>query len=455
MEIYFTNVVEDLIVTALLVGVVFAYARDSHGRFGMRVVAAGGIVALVASIAMALAKQNTSLIATGSWNLGIFIASLAVALVALACAIVAAVTRKGKPKGDSGETGKLGGPGEPGGKADVPKLVILFAFTAFMALRIFYMLPDVINYPANFGISAENLVSTDFAFRITGWLLGVVVVVVAGVAVSKAFKALDHRMMGLATGVVIGIICLVQTVSLCQILIARRIIKAGTDLYKTMFAVTTWTSNNALIFTLLILAVFAALAIYVIVLSLRDDEPYANPAEHRKNKAKWRNRRRWAICVLVCIVLATVTVTVVKDYANRGPQLSPSEECEVHDGNVYVSLEQVEDGHLHRFTYETEAGVQLENGKTTDGGVGVRFIVIKKPGSSAYGVGLDACEICGQTGYYERDGQVVCKLCDVVMNINTIGFKGGCNPIPVDYTIADGYIILPTDGLAKYEKTFK
>ena len=41
------------------------------------------------------------------------------------------------------------------------------------------------------------------------------------------------------------------------------------------------------------------------------------------------------------------------------------------------------------------------------------------------------------------------------MNINTIGFKGGCNPIPVEYSISDGYIILPTDALSEYEKTFK
>jgi len=441
MEIYFSNVVEDLIVTALLIGVVFAYARDSQGRFGMRVVTCGIVLGLIASVAMAVAKQNTALIATGSWNMGIFIASLVMAVVALVCAIAAAIAGRGKD--------------ESRGAVKVLKLVVLFSFALFMALRIFYMVPDVINYPANFGISTDNLVSTEFAFRIVGWLAGIVFVIVAGVAVAKAFKALDHRMMGVATGVVIGIICLVQTVSLCQILIARRIIKAGTDLYKTMFAVTTWTSNNTLIFTLIILGVFAALAVYVIVLSLRDKEPYANPAEHRKNRAKWRNRRRWAICVLVCIALSTATITIVKDYANRGPELSPSEECEVHDGNVYVSLEQVEDGHLHRFTYVTEAGVALENGKQTDGGVGVRFIIIKKPGSNAYGVGLDACEICGQTGYYERDGQVVCKLCDVVMNINTIGFKGGCNPIPVDYSVADGYIVLPRDGLAKYEKTFK
>lgn len=446
MEIYFANVVEDLIVTALLVGVVFAYARDSQGRFGTKVVLVGLIVGLVASVVMAMMKQYTALIATGDWNLGIFVVSLVVAIVALVCAIIGLIARKGKGGGQEGSEGGLAG---------VMRLIVLFAFTLFMALRVFYMVPDVINYPANFGISADNLVSTDFAYRIIGYIAGIVLAVVACVAVAKAYKALNHRMMGLATGVVIAIICVVQTVSLVQILIARRIIKAGTDLYSAAFSITTWTSNNTVVFTMLILAVFAALAIYVIVLSLRDAEPYANPAEHRKNKAKWRNRRRWAICVLVCIVISMLTVTVVKDYANRGPELSPSEECEVRDGNVYVSLDQVQDGHLHRFTYTTEAGVELENGKTTQGGVGVRFIIVKKPGSSAYGIGLDACEICGETGYYERDGQVVCKLCDVVMNINTIGFKGGCNPIPVEYSIADGYIVFPTEGLSQYEKTFK
>ena len=443
METYFVNVVEDLILTALLVGVVFAYARDARGRFGVRVVLGGIVVGVVAAIAMAVAKQNTSLIATGTWNMGIFIVSLVVAVVALVCAILNVFARRGS----SAE--------RPSTLSGVLTFIILLAFTLFMALRIFYMLPDVINYPANFGISAENLVSTDFAYRIIGWLGGLALVVVACVATSKAFKALGHRMMGLATGVVIGIICIMQTVSLLQIFIARRIIAAGTGLYKAVFSLTSWTSNNSVVFTLLVLAIFVALCVCVIILSLRDKEPYSNPAQHRKNKAKWRNRRRWAICVLVCIVLSIVTVTALKAHATAGPQLSPSEECEVHDGNVYVALEQVEDGHLHRFTYETEAGIDLGNGKASTGGVGVRFIVIKKPNSSAYGVGLDACDICGETGYFERNGQIVCKLCDVVMNINTIGFKGGCNPKVIDYSIENGYIIVPTSPLIDHEGDFK
>ena len=85
----------------------------------------------------------------------------------------------------------------------------------------------------------------------------------------------------------------------------------------------------------------------------------------------------------------------------------------------------------------------------------IRFIIIKKPNSSSYGIGLDACDICGETGYFERNGQVVCKLCDVVMNINTIGFKGGCNPKVIDYSIKDGQIIVPKSTLLEHESDFK
>ena len=438
MEIYLVNVVQDLLVTALLVGMVFSYARNVHGRFGVRVVVVGLIVSFIASVVMAFMKQNTAHIATGDWNMGIFSVSIAAVLIALVLALIHAFAGKKAKKDPNAQENTL---------SRISGIIVLVAFAAFMALRVFYKLPDVINYPATISSASAEIISSDFIYRFIGYL--------AGIATAKAFKALNRRTIGLATGIVIGIICLVQTVSLLQIFLARRIIKAGTDLYRAVFATTSWMSNNTLLFTLLIVGIVAALAIAIIVLSLRDAEPYNNPAEHRKNKAKWRNRRRWAICLIICLVLSVVTITVVKDYANRGPELSPSEECLIEDGKIYVSFEQVEDGHLHRFTYTTEAGITLENGKETTGGIGVRFIIIKKPGSSAYGIGLDACEICGQTGYYERDGQVVCKLCDVVMNINTIGFKGGCNPIPIPYKIENGYIVFNTNDLAQYEKTFK
>jgi len=124
-------------------------------------------------------------------------------------------------------------------------------------------------------------------------------------------------------------------------------------------------------------------------------------------------------------------------------EISPTEKSELRGENVYVPVTQVEDGHLHRFSYVTPDNIE------------VRFIVVKKTNGNTYGVGLDACDICGETGYYERNGQVVCNLCDVVMNVNTIGFKGGCNPIVIDYSVENGYIIVPTYTLVEHQDEFK
>ena len=177
--------------------------------------------------------------------------------------------------------------------------------------------------------------------------------------------------------------------------------------------------------------------------SFRVNEPYENPAQHRKIRAKWRSIRRWSTAAIGSFAAAVLILTAVNAYANRPVALSAIEDCEIRGSNLYIPFEQVDDGHLHRFAY------------TTDNHVAVRFIIIKKPNSSAYGVGLDACDICGETGYYERSGQVVCNRCDVVMNINTIGFKGGCNPKVIDYSIENGYIIVPTYTLIEHEADFK
>ena len=41
------------------------------------------------------------------------------------------------------------------------------------------------------------------------------------------------------------------------------------------------------------------------------------------------------------------------------------------------------------------------------------------------------------------------------MNISTIGFTGGCNPIVIPYEVNNGQIIVPISGLLEYEREFK
>ena len=65
------------------------------------------------------------------------------------------------------------------------------------------------------------------------------------------------------------------------------------------------------------------------------------------------------------------------------------------------------------------------------------------------------CDICGASGYYQRGNQVVCILCDVVMNIATIGFAGGCNPVPLKYEIIDGNMVIRPAHLEAEKGRFK
>ena len=123
-----------------------------------------------------------------------------------------------------------------------------------------------------------------------------------------------------------------------------------------------------------------------------------------------RNKRHWAQFFIVLILINIMSLTVVKATVNREIPLSPPEDYTVEDGFAVIPLESVEDGHLHRYVYTASDNKE------------VRFIIIKKAQSS-YGVGLDACELCGPSGYFERKDEVVCKLCDVVINKGTIGFK--------------------------------
>ena len=145
------------------------------------------------------------------------------------------------------------------------------------------------------------------------------------------------------------------------------------------------------------------------------------------------------------MILCTTVLTVVKANDTKQVELSAPETYTIDEDteSILIPVESVSDGHLHRFEYRTEKNID------------VRWIVVKKPGSASFGVGLDACEVCGNAGYFERGGQVICKRCDVVMNINTIGFKGGCNPIPLPYEVKEGSLIFKLSDIIAGEKEFR
>ena len=410
---YLINTTQLVIAAAVLTGLLLGYSYKVYGGRGRKTALIGVLVGFLLAVVMAWMKNKTKLIDTGLWNIITFSVTF-LALIALIVLDAIRKLREGK------------------------RLPAPIAMAVIAGCLLFYALPDVLAYPYTIVLSGNAVFSTAFIYRLIGLVLGEVLMVVAAVAVYQVCRRLETGTAGLLLKLALAINTVQQITKVLNLLRAKRYISGH-----FVFQVVKFTSNHANLFIYLVLLTAFVIPVILLARSLRVNEPYENPAQHRKIRANWRSVRRWSAAVVVCFVLVVLNMTVVNAYANREVELSPTEECELIGDELYIPFEQVEDGNLHRFAY------------TTENNVAVRFIVIKKPNSSAYGVGLDACDICGETGYYQRGTQVVCNRCDVVMNINTIGFKGGCNPKVIDYRIQDGYIIVPISTLIEHESDFK
>ncbi|MDR0397245.1 MAG: DUF2318 domain-containing protein [Oscillospiraceae bacterium] len=427
---YIVTVTEDLLIPASLISLIFAYCLRSQSRANRVILRAGVIVGLAASAAMALVKNTTKLIYTNQWNLWIFTATIIATILFIVCAIV------------------FGGRERAGSNAGGIAACALGA--AITALLVFYEAPDVLAYPFLFDTAGNGALSVDYLVRFIGWTLGLILISVYTRFVYRCAASLGSTpvtLSALIPGLAVNALrCLGQVLrpwlTKAKWLPDFLPSYAKAD-YPWAFPFSAFVANNTTLFSFAIAGLAMIVPIALFIRNLRVTESYSNPAQHRRLKFVHRRNRRQAATVAVCFALAMLNLTAVKAYDSRVIELSPPEQYGIDGGNVLIPLAQIDDGRLHRFEYSTENGIE------------VRWIVIKKPNSAAYGVGLDACEVCGDAGYFERSGQVVCKRCDVVMNINTIGFKGGCNPIPLEYSVEGGNMVIPLRAIVEGEKEFK
>ena len=430
---YFVDTTEALLAVAVIAGIISGYARLAFGKIGKITMPIGLILGIVCSGIMSYMKNATKKIDASVWSLNIFQYTTILAVVFAVSAVLGIVLKKNKT-------------------ADiVTSLTGSLSLAVIEVLLLLYSLPDILAYPYNILLVEKSVISTNFILKTIGIILALILLYVTGTALKNGMLRLNiYAGFGIAFAE-LAVNAYKQIFGILRIMYTK---SAGEDYIKLfgfikfkrerdLFLQIAKVQNNEKYFLYIAMAIGLIVPVIIWIKSFTAKETYSNPAEHRKIRFKWRVNRRWATVVILSLCMCMLNLTALKTMANKVVELSPVEEA-VEDGtNVYVPFESVSDGHLHRFGYKAPSGTEI------------RFIVIKKPNSSSYGIGLDACDICGETGYYEKDGQVVCKLCDVVMNINTIGFKGGCNPIVIPYSIENGNIILPIEGLMEYENEFK
>ena len=325
------------------------------------------------------------------------------------------------------------------------KINALFV-SVMLVISLMYLVPPVLQYTREFVYFGESGISTNAMLRALGFTLGIItclLLILGAYEVHGSLRSEREKRVFLFAS--LAIFACEYCASAVAALQRLRVLKTSDSLFGiSVFDVMIWrdANPNAFLFSQLVLAL--AMMMFVILTHRKPEGVFPNRALLRKEKARLRDCRRWSWSLGVFGALAVFIVIVLHYYDTKPPVEVQPEPYDIEDGIISIALEKVSDGHLHKFSYVTPNKYD------------VRFLVVKKPAGTAYGVGLDACDICGIAGYYERgDDEVVCKRCDVVMNKNTIGFKGGCNPVPFEYEIRGGKIFIDVKELEQHETRFK
>jgi uncharacterized membrane protein len=160
-------------------------------------------------------------------------------------------------------------------------------------------------------------------------------------------------------------------------------------------------------------------------------------------KARWsaQRERLWMTASCLATGLFILSITAEFIYAKSTTELSTAVPVSVVDGKVSIPVATVNDGNLHRFAIEED-------------GAHVRFIVIRRPDQSLVAA-FDACQICGNQGYYQKGTNVICKNCSSAIFIPSIGSNGGCNPIPIASQVQGDQLVIQADKLILGVKVFR
>ncbi len=305
-----------------------------------------------------------------------------------------------------------------------------------IALSFIYIFPQILQYTQEFVYFGETTFSTMALLRAVGFGFGILLCIIILFSAKKVSASIKPQLFIFISFVLYA---------------ADYTFKALGSMYRLhlipltdfVFKVIQIEDNNRNLFMYAQLTLGTIMCIYVLIKHIKVKGEFKNNALFRKAKALYIRRRKWSYSLLIFSFLAVFTVSYLHYIDTKEVELAKPQPFKIEDGKIIIPLKDVSDGKLHRFSYVTPNGYD------------VRFLAVKKPAGNAYGLGLDACEICGIAGYFERGDDVVCKRCDVVMNKNTIGFKGGCNPIPFPYVIENETIYIETKDLEAEEERFR
>lgn len=142
------------------------------------------------------------------------------------------------------------------------------------------------------------------------------------------------------------------------------------------------------------------------------------------------------ICLLMAILMAIL----------GGCSKLPAEykTLRASDGEIRIPVKEVDDGKVHFYTYK-------KSGKRIN-------LLVRTDGAGELSAYFDACFTCykHKKGYREEGTDLVCNECSMRFRLADKKWDntGGCSPILLRSTIADGFIIIRAENIEKGAKLF-
>lgn len=161
----------------------------------------------------------------------------------------------------------------------------------------------------------------------------------------------------------------------------------------------------------------------------------ANEAECRRLAWERRKQGRWMFAAAAAFLAVILTLAADFVYARVAAAPPQAQLLTAQNNLVRVPISDISDGNLHIFRVEVNGTV-------------LRFLVIRKP-DGTWGTALDACMICGWSGYHQNGENVTCRNCASAIYVPTIGQAGGCNPVGVASHVEGQELVLDLAALGE------
>jgi high-affinity iron transporter len=287
-------------------------------------------------------------------------------------------------------------------------------------------------------LAAVSFRSTDL-LNFIGGVTGLGLAIGLGVAFFKGSIKVDLRKFFTITSLVLAMVSLQLLITGVHELSEAMVLPSSRE---EMALVGPIVNNDVFFFVVIVaLCMFLVIAQRVQSSGTKAGQDAPSAPERRKALAEWRRQRFWKISASAVSLVVILLISTEFIYSRAAQAVSPAVPVSIVNGVARIPTSDLADRKMHRYAVSV-------------GGAQVRLIAILDDTDSVR-AGLDACEICGNKGYYQDGKNVICRNCAAAIYVPTIGLAGGCNPVHINFVVENGAVTFSESALAAGAKFFQ